>query len=270
MNDNYQYYDGSSNVLIHAPHGGKVITDFARGSLIIDEDEIKSELLAMTDSHTDRMALDISSHAYAYGSKHKTTPVFRNLLSRLVVDPERFPDEREEMNAVGMGAVYTHGSQRQQIRVAHPAIAEKLIKMYFKNYADVLQYHVDTLLNRHDKTTIVDLHSYASVALPYELHKEDHRPQICIGVDNYHTGEIQVAGVQSILHEKGYETSINKPFAGTYVPLKHYGQDDRVSSLMLEIRRDIYMDEKDAELKPEEYQKLVMALAEVVDFLTFL
>ena len=36
---------------------------------------------------------------------------------------------------------------------------------------------------------------------------------------------------------------LKEPFTGTYVPLRHYGQDERVHSLMLEIRRDVHMAE---------------------------
>jgi N-formylglutamate deformylase len=264
---NYQYYDGTSHVLIHAPHGGKRITDLARGSLIIDETEIQAELLAMTDSHTDQMANDVASHAYAYGKSRKTIPVFRNNLSRLVVDPERFPDEREEMNAVGMGAVYTHGSRRQQIRVEHPAISRRLVDLYFTPYANAMEFHVDSILKRGTRVTIVDLHSYASVALPYELHGDTHRPEICIGSDGFHTTAAQVSAMAEIFNKHGYETSDNMPFSGTYVPLKHYGVEPQVSSLMFEIRRDIYMDELTGDADKPKYQKLVFALAEAVDFL---
>ena len=35
--------------------------------------------------------------------------------------------------------------------------------------------------------------------------------------------------------------AVNQPFRGTYVPLRHYGRDDRVTSIMLELRRDAYI-----------------------------
>ena len=35
----------------------------------------------------------------------------------------------------------------------------------------------------------------------------------------------------------------NIPFAGAITPLKFYCKDDRVKSVMFEIRRDLYMDE---------------------------
>jgi hypothetical protein len=37
-----------------------------------------------------------------------------------------------------------------------------------------------------------------------------------------------------------YEVSINAPFIGTYVPLTFYSKDQRVQSIMLELRKDAY------------------------------
>jgi N-formylglutamate amidohydrolase len=36
---------------------------------------------------------------------------------------------------------------------------------------------------------------------------------------------------------------VNEPFAGGYVPTRWYEIDTRVGAIMLEIRRDTYMDE---------------------------
>ena len=40
---------------------------------------------------------------------------------------------------------------------------------------------------------------------------------------------------------------ITDSFIGTYVPLEQYGTDQRVHSVMIEIRRDLYMDEATGE-----------------------
>ncbi len=38
--------------------------------------------------------------------------------------------------------------------------------------------------------------------------------------------------------------NVDQPFAGAITPLKHYSKDKRVMALMIEVRRDLYMDEK--------------------------
>lgn len=261
----YNYTQGDNSIILHAPHGGLEITGEALSSLIIDENELNAELLNMTDLHTDRLALDIRNQLLRSYDHSTVVSTFINKESRLVIDPERFPDEREEMNAVGMGAVYTHGSQGQQIRSDDAPLREWLIAGKFVPYAQGLEEAVTRNLRDYSKTTIIDIHSYASKALPYELHKSDTRPEICIGVDNFHSPTVMVENVVRILEQYGYETSINSPFSGTYVPLKYYGSNSEVSSIMLELRRDIYMDETNGVLDTPSYNYLLHALTEVVD-----
>lgn len=267
MNDNFRFVLGDSQVLIHAPHGGTEITELAYSSLVIDQAEVAGELLAMTDAHTDKMASDIAVYAWSHGAAGKTANMVINHLSRLVIDPERFPDEREEMNTVGMGAVYTHGSQRQQIRVTDPDSTQRLIDRYFTPYADAVEGAVEDILNKHGRAVIVDLHSYPSRPLPYELHADGERPDVCIGYDDYHISHETVQIVRKKLEDAGYRVGFNSPFAGTYVPLKFYGKDDRVTSLMLEIRRDVYMNEETGSLDREKYHALIEPLGQIIDFL---
>jgi len=52
-----------------------------------------------------------------------------------------------------------------------------------------------------------------------------------------------VARVEKILESCGYATARNQPFGGTIVPMKHYHEDQRVQSLMIEINRWFYLGE---------------------------
>jgi hypothetical protein len=58
--------------------------------------------------------------------------------------------------------------------------------------------------------------------------------------------------------------ALDAPFAGTYVPLAHHRRERRVLSLMLEIRRDVYMTEPGGPLGPGA-DAVVGALARLVD-----
>ena len=120
-----------------------------------------------------------------------------------------------------------------------PARDRELIADFFEPYAAALADQVDARLAATGRAMILDVHSYPRDPLPYELHQSDARPEICLGVDETHTPGWLVDAARSALEALG-EVKVNQPFRGTYVPLRHYGTDVRVSSLMLEIRRDVY------------------------------
>ena len=47
--------------------------------------------------------------------------------------------------------------------------------------------------------------------------------------------------------EAGYHVRVNTPYCGTITPIKHYGKDKRVLSIMVEVNRKLYMNEKTGE-----------------------
>jgi N-formylglutamate amidohydrolase len=49
------------------------------------------------------------------------------------------------------------------------------------------------------------------------------------------------------LGEEGFRVAVDRPFPGTLAPLRWYGTDRRVTSIMLEVRRGTYMDERTGE-----------------------
>ena len=107
MADNFEVIAGhpTSHLIIHVPHSARYIPEKVRGGILLGDADLESELDEMTDSLTAEMVL----HATANLVSPPT--LFINKYSRLVIDPERFPDEREIMNQVGMGAVYLKSSK---------------------------------------------------------------------------------------------------------------------------------------------------------------
>lgn len=244
----YHYLAGTSPTLFHIPHSGILIpADVRRGILLADE-ELQDEIITLTDHNLDILAQHVMS-CLGRQAPH----AFTNNLSRLVVDPERFPDEREEMLAVGMGAVYTQGSRRQKLRDDNQEEHQHLLEKYFTPYASNLSSAVSNLFEAHGKTTIIDLHSYPSVPSPYELHGKDHRPEVCLGIDPFHTPIELVEKAVGAFSQQGFEVAINTPFSGTYIPLKHYETNALVNSLMIEIRRDMYLDESNISLSSPQF-----------------
>lgn len=227
--------DAGSPWIVHVPHASIRIPGSVREWIVLDDDELDAELAAMTDAHTDLLARRISERV-----RGRRPWSFVNRLSRLVVDPERFPDAREVMNRVGMGAVYTRTSTGQRLRADDPSHRSELIATLFEPYSRALADLVDDRLAAAGRAVILDLHSYPAVPLPYELHPHDDRPVTCLGTDDHHTPAWLIEAAGEAFASLG-SVAINQPFRGTYVPLRHYRRDPRVSSLMLELRRDAYL-----------------------------
>ncbi|MEW2414471.1 N-formylglutamate amidohydrolase [Streptomyces sp. NPDC046866] len=248
----------ASPVILHVPHSARAIPESVRSGIVLDDRALERELDHITDSHT----ADIAAAAAAACA---VTPwQFVNRLSRLVVDPERFPDEREEMLAVGMGAVYTRTTHREPLR-PDGFDGRPLVERYFHPYAEAMTRAVEDRLTAVGRAVVIDVHSYPAQALPYELHGDGPRPPICLGTDPFHTPPALRAAAEKAFAGFG-GTGLDSPFAGTYVPLPHYGRDRRVGALMVEIRRDVYMAEPGGPAGPG-LDALAGALAELVDAL---
>jgi N-formylglutamate deformylase len=221
-----------SRVVLHVPHASTAIPPEVRAGLLLDDEELARELALMTDAHTDLLAGQAAEKAAVRPWS------LVNQLSRLVVDPERFPDERETMSEVGMGAVYTATQDGRPLRSADPVGHGELLDRWFHPYAQAVTDLVDARLAAAGQVTIIDVHSYPSRRLPYEI-GGDLRPAVCLGVDAAHTPDWLLSAGRTAFAGCG-DVAVDSPFAGCYVPLKHYGKQPAVTALMVEIRRDRY------------------------------
>lgn len=233
MSENFEIISGEIPVILHVPHSSREIPADIRKDILLNDEELKLELDEMTDSHTEKIA------SLAIVDLAKQPWIFRNKLSRLVIDPERFPDEREIMNKIGMGAVYQKTSSGQALR-SESFDPKPLIEKYFKPYASAFTNLVEQLLNKHQKVLIIDVHSYRVHHHENAINHSQARPPICLGTDQFHT--------PLWLHQLAKDCFLtvgdvveNEPYAGTYVPLDFYEKDDRVLSVMLECRADQFL-----------------------------
>jgi N-formylglutamate amidohydrolase len=224
-------------VIAHIPHGSTFIPLDVRHSLLLSDEDLKKELILMTDSYTPELFAGI----VASGGL-----ALVNNFSRLVVDPERFEsDEKEKMSSKGMGAIYTRTACQLMLRKEPSAKErEKLLSTYFRPYHKALRKEVQKMLDQFGRCLIIDCHSFPSKPLPYELDQSIDRPDICIGTDPFHTPHGLIALICSFCETNEVKVAIDKPFAGTYVPLMYLGKDKRISSIMIEVNRSLYMNEE--------------------------
>ncbi len=222
-------------MLLHVPHDSTNIPSSVRDQFLLKDAELNAELLRMTDHWTlDLFAQGVPEHQ-----------IVRAEVSRLVVDVERFDDDSQEiMAARGMGAIYqssAHGlALRRLLRLEE---RESLLSTWYWPHHKRLELAVEKALAAYGHALVVDAHSFPSSPLPYELDQRPDRPDICIGTDSFHTPQGLEEAFVTAFSRAGFSVSVNSPFSGALVPKRHYGQDKRVASAMIEINRRLYMDE---------------------------
>ncbi len=230
-------------VVAHVPHASTRLPPEVRAELLVDDAELEQELLRLTDWYSDDLFAPLGEHG---------ATLFVNRLSRLVFDPERFVDpELEPAEQMGQGVLYTHGSQGQRLRELDPDLRAQRIETLYRPYHAALDELVSGVLDEFGGCTVIDCHSFPSVPLPSELDQRPGRPDICIGTDATHTPPQLAEAMERAFAGEGFSVKRDMPFRGTFVPGRFYGKDARVRSVMIEVRRGLYMSEGSGRRSPD-------------------
>jgi len=230
---------GTSPIIAHVPHSSSHITEGARPQFLLSDEELRREVIRLTDWHTDRL--------FSWVTKLGGS-MFINTVPRVIFDPERFVDDDDEpMAAVGQGVVYTKSTQGELLREIDDAQRAGFISELYEPYHEALTTMVSSSLDKFGTCLIIDCHSFATEPLPSEPNQETPRPDICIGTDSFHTPPALAEALEQAFTAEGFVTKRDSPFSGTIVPLRFYGRDSRVESVMIEVRRGLYCDEATGE-----------------------
>lgn len=239
-------------VILHIPHSSAIIPDEYLSDYTVPLHELAQENLKLVDLYTDEI----------YRLPGATRAVFP--VSRFLVDAERFSDDTlESMAKRGMGALYTVGTNLQVIREVTPERRQELLDRYYWPHHTGLDQAALEMLDKYGECLVIDCHSYPSKVLPYEVNQTLPRPQIGIGTDEFHTPPELAAFMLEAFRKRGYEAELNVPFAGSLTPSAVYGKDNRVKSVMIEIRKDLYMDEATGK-KTDNFQKLSRDIQDIL------
>jgi len=216
---------------------------------VVSSEELATELVRMTDWYTDELFMNPQSVAVVFP------------FSRLVVDVERFFDDRKEpMARKGMGWSYLRTSQGTPLTKAlDPETQRYLATVYWDHHKRLTE-----LVS--SGTVVLDCHSFPSKPLPCDLDQTSARPDICIGTDPVHTPQGLREITVDFFQKKGLVVDVDKPYSGTLVPFSVYRKDPTVKSIMVEVNRSLYVEEATGK-KSENFSKIRKIVGEFVEIL---
>jgi N-formylglutamate amidohydrolase len=240
-------------VILHIPHSSEIIPSF--DGYLVTEEELKKEMLKLTDRYTDDLFFSADDEPVVAG------------FSRIFCDPERFPDDKNEIMAqFGMGVLYEKSDEGKVIRTVTPELREHIMTHYYWKHHEKLNNAVNSQLAQFGKALIVDCHSYPGIPLKRDLDQTPNRPDFNIGTDSFHTPEHLIAISADFFKKAGYSLGIDWPYKGSIVPMQHYQKNNAVQSIMLEINRVLYMNESTGE-KTERYSEIKEVTSEYIKVL---
>ena len=241
-------------MILHIPHSSTNTLNYTFDC------DVSKELELLTDHDTDKL--------FQYDDASRLVfPV-----SRLICDVERFEDDQQEpMAKVGMGVCYKKTTTGDSLRKVTAAQRQEILETYYRPHHERLTAMVDAELALNQHALIIDCHSYPNEPLPCDQFPTIFRPDICIGTDGFHTPPALANFTYYFFQDRGYTVAYNLPYSGCMVPAAHYGKNERVYSVMLEVNRNVYKDS----LEPIkgiisewlcQISKKAAALEEVFDF----
>lgn len=206
----------------------------ARSQFVLSDAELDAEIARMTDHATDTL----------FGVGWPAEQIVMAAVTRLVVDVERFEDDMQEpMTTKGMGVIYTRTADGRPLRRTLLASErEDLLARWYRPHHRLLTGKVRDAIDRYGKALIIDAHSFPHAPLPYE-DPILARPEICIGTDEFHTPWPVRDALVAAFRSYGFTVGIDEPFSGALVPAAFYCTEPHCQSVMIEVRRDLYVND---------------------------
>jgi len=214
-----------AKIVLNIPHSSTVgIFDNETGKWPRNLEFINKTVARLTDWHTEFL--------FAHDDERIVSVMCP--VSRFVCDVERLQDD--PLEALGQGILYTRCGGFERGELSQKA----------KDHLEHLYYaHMRAVFREIEEGSIlIDCHSFSPT--------DDNAPDICIGHnDDWSYDASIVELIKNCFEEAGYSVAINSPYSHSYAPengLLTY------KSVMIEVNKRVYMDEKTLRLFPDSEQ----------------
>lgn len=238
MNDKplFEIRQGATPMLVHTPHAGRLVPDGFDRTRLTDPAMFDQTCEQVRDRHADTLGLMIAARLDATIMLDHTT--------RMWCDPERYPDDREEMNKAGMGVIPTRDIDGHPLYKPGqaPGMRERgqRFRLLYTPWHRMLQAQCRTMLDTYGRCTIIDVHTHPREPRPFEPHADQPRAQTIIGHNNDPASRAIGARAAALLMGRGLTVGVNTAHRGAITPDGIH--DIRLASIMVETRWDTAAD----------------------------
>lgn len=187
------------------------------------DSSVRSDADRWTDWHTDKV----------FKSTNPKVASVIGKVSRFDCDLERLLDD--PLEAVGQGIAYSKAESGATRKVTTELLNKALGHWY--DYQTNLEHELD------DNSLIIDCHSF-----PSDLSDVD----ICIGFNDDDTtpSKAVIELVKNHFEDLGYKVGVNNPYSNSIAPKSNV----KYKSLMIELNKRIYLNEKTLQEKAYSYK----------------
>ena len=224
-------------LVVHVPHCSMEVPPRFVADFLIDGSALAHELRLMTDHFTDELA----GATRALGGA-----TFVNRVSRLVMDPERFEDDRDEpMSRKGMGAIYTSRSDGSRLRrpdFSQTERHERVAELYRPCRARAAHGGDAGLV----RCLLDSGHALIPAARPPLRGRESPAPVDLHWLRRFSPGRLPSRSMSCADSRERPGRALQRAVRWS-LPTRYWSKDRRVRSLMIDVRRDLYMNEATGE-----------------------
>lgn len=248
-------------VVVDVPHAGELIPADVRAEMVIGEKVLRRDL----DLYVDQLWQETTAQGATLVASH---------VSRYVVDLNRACDDISPLTVQGglcvekPGYYHDRGVVWRTTTAGTPVMAEAMTPELFKRRIDTfywpyhraLEAEIERVRAQFGYCILLDGHSMPSMGRRGHTDPGSQRAEIVPGdLEGEACSPLLRMCVEEHFREAGYTVKSNTPYKGGWIT-RNYGQPHRgVHAIQIEVRRDLYMDERTFRIHPQGLERLARA-----------